>query len=145
MSRFNENKVNRKNTELRRYKPGKRMYSAVRRLVTSLSGGTSRGTLPPMMEIMKRYPAMAGERIVFGTSSTTTVNVTPTHISPMMLDGIKLMNAHGGFKNRAPAANGAAITWKRKRTKAVSKHIASVADDCERETQVQVREDWVRG
>ena len=89
---------------------------------------------------------MAGERIVFGTSSTTTVNVTPTHISPMMLDGIKLMNAHGGFKNRAPAANGAAITWKRKRTKAVSKHrIASVADDSENETQVQERGIWVRG
>ena len=53
---------------------------------------------------------MAGERIVLGTSSTTTVNVTPTHISPMTLDGIKLMKAHGGLRNRAPAANGAAIT-----------------------------------
>lgn len=48
--------------------------------------------------------------MVLGTSSTTTVNVTPTHISPMMLDGIKLMKAHGGFRNRAPAANGAANT-----------------------------------
>lgn len=54
MSRFNENKVNRKNTELRRYNPGKRMYSAVRRLVTFFSGGTSRGTLPPIIEMMKR-------------------------------------------------------------------------------------------
>lgn len=65
---------------------------------------------PPIIEIMKRYPAMAGERIVLGTSSTTTVNVTPTHISPMMLDGIRLMKAAGGLRNRAPAANGAAIT-----------------------------------
>lgn len=49
--------------------------------------------------------------MVFGTSSTTTVNVTPIHISPMMLDGIRLIKAYGGFRNRAPAANGAAITW----------------------------------
>ena len=113
-SRFKENKVNRKNTELSRYKPGKRIYSAVRRLVTFFSGGTSSGTLPPMMEIINRYPAIAGERMVFGTSSTTKVRATPTHISPMTLDGIKLMNAHGGFKNRAPAAKGAAIIWKTK-------------------------------
>ena len=46
----------------------------------------------------------------FGTSSTTTVRVTPTHISPMMLDGMRLMKAHGGFRNRAPAAKGAAIS-----------------------------------
>lgn len=86
------------------------MYSAVLRLVIFFSGGTSSGTLPPIMEIIKRYPAIAGERIVLGTSSTTTVSVTPTHISPMTLEGIKLINAQGGFKNRAPAANGAAIT-----------------------------------
>ena len=79
-------------------------------MVTFLSGGTSNGTFPPMIEMTKRYPAIAGERIVLGTSSTTTVSVTPTHISPMMFDGIKLINDRGGFKNRAPAANGVAIT-----------------------------------
>ena len=87
------------------------MYSAVRRLVILFSGGTSNGMFPPIIEMMNRYPPMAGERIALGTSSTTTVNVTPTHISPMTLDGIKLMKAHGGFRNRAPAANGAAITY----------------------------------
>ena len=108
MSRFNENNVNKNSTELIRYKPGKRMYRAVRRLVMRFSGGTSSGTLPPIIEIMKRYPAIEGERMVLGTSSTTTVNVTPTHISPMMLDGMRLMKAHGGLRNSAPAANGAA-------------------------------------
>ena len=52
--------------------------------------------------------------MVFGTSSTTTVSVTPTHISPMIFEGMRLMKAQGGFKNKAPAANGAAIIWKKK-------------------------------
>ena len=47
---------------------------------------------------------------MLGTSSTTTVSVTPTHISPMTFDGIKLMKAYGGLRKRAPAAKGAAIT-----------------------------------
>ena len=61
--------------------------------------------------------------MVFGTSSTTTVNVTPTHISPMMLDGMRLIKAYGGFRNRAPAANGAAITWGKIKVSIVLRHL----------------------
>ena len=53
-SLFNENNVNKNNTELNRYKPGKRMYRAVRKLVTFLRGGTSKGMFPPMIEMTKR-------------------------------------------------------------------------------------------
>ena len=109
-SLFSTNKVNRKSTDPSTYSPGNKMYRATRRLVTFFITGTNNGTLPPMILITKRYQATDAVRIVLGTSSTTTVRVTPTHISPMMLEGMRLMKAHGGFRNRAPAANGAAIS-----------------------------------
>ena len=45
-----------------------------------------------------------------GARSTTMAVVTPTHISPMTLDGMSERKHQGLGRNRAPAANGAAAT-----------------------------------
>ena len=45
-----------------------------------------------------------------GEISTTTADNTPTHISPITFDGIRVKKHHGAGKKRAAAANGAANT-----------------------------------
>ena len=54
---------------------------------------------------------MEGVVMTLGTNSVTMVSVTPTHISPITFEGMRLINAHGGFRKSAPAAKGAARIW----------------------------------
>ena len=112
ISRSSTKRAKKNNTDPSRYIPGYIMYKAVLSEVMFEIGGTSNGILPPIMVIRKRYHAIEAVRTALGTNSITTASVTPIHISPKTLDGIKLMNAYGGFRNRAPAANGAANNCK---------------------------------
>lgn len=62
---------------------------------------------------------MVGEWIVFGISFIMIVSVILIYILLMMLDGIKLMNVYGGFKNRVFVVNGVVNIWKRKKNKSI--------------------------
>lgn len=68
--------------------------------------------LPPITVIMKIYMAMEEVLIIVGVRSTIVAEATPTHISPMILEGIKERKHHGLGRTNAPAANGAAASYK---------------------------------
>ena len=70
--------------------------------------------LPPITVMMKRYIATAVVRMALGARSTMMAVVTPTHISPMTLDGMRDRKHQGLGRKRAPAANGAAAAWEGK-------------------------------
>ena len=48
--------------------------------------------------------------MIAGARSTIIAEATPIHISPKTLEGMSDRNHHGTGRNRAPAANGAAIS-----------------------------------
>ncbi len=61
-----------------------------------------------MTVIMNRYTAMAAVLILLGAKSTMIAVVTPIHISPITLEGMRLRKHQGLGRKRAPAAKGAA-------------------------------------
>ena len=48
--------------------------------------------------------------MIAGARSTIITEATPIHISPKTLEGMSDRKHHGTGRNRAPAANGAAIS-----------------------------------
>ena len=50
--------------------------------------------------------------MIVGVRSTIIAEATPIHISPKTLEGMSVRKHHGTGRNRAPAANGAAISWR---------------------------------
>lgn len=73
-------------------------------------GSTRRLKLPPITVMMKKYSPRDAVRILFGARSTIMADVTPIHISPMILEGMRVRKHHGYGKKSAPAAKGAAAT-----------------------------------
>lgn len=74
---------------------------------------------PPMIVMINRYTAMAVVRIRAGARSTTIAEVTPTHISPITLEGMSVRKHHGNGRNSAPAANGAARSYRQRKREVV--------------------------
>ena len=70
--------------------------------------GTRTLKFPPITVMIKRYRAIEDVRMTVGARSTIIAEVTPTHISPMTFDGIRVRKHQGAGRKRAPAANGAA-------------------------------------
>ena len=54
-----------------------------------------------------------------GARSTTIAEVTPTHISPITLEGMSVRKHHGNGGNNTPAANGAARSYRQRKRKVV--------------------------
>ena len=78
-------------TELRAYRQGKHRISAVVRLrPASIQATTNKLKFPPIRVMINKYTAMVVVRIYEGTRSTTRASVTPIHISPIMLEKMRL-------------------------------------------------------